>query len=108
MQLTKDEYNNYQHKYKIINLTRNKMNLEPLLISESLRVNRFLRTARGTLTPNNVKLQFEGKQGNQQDFLVKDFLNRYKDFPNMRWKDIITVEFIEEYLIKKSGYYRNN
>lgn len=100
MQLTKDEYNNYQHKYKIINLTRNKMNLEPLLISESLRVNRFLRTARGTLTPNNVKLQFEGKQGNQQDFLVKDFLNRYKDFPNMRWKDIITVEFIEEYLIK--------
>lgn len=100
MNLTKDEYNNYQHKYKIINLTRNKMNLEPLLISESLRVNRFLRTARGTLTPNNVKLQFEGKQGNQQDFLVKDFLNRYKDFPNMRWKDIITVEFIEEYLIK--------
>lgn len=100
MNLTKDEYNNYQHKYKIINLTRNKMNLEPLLISESLRVNRFLRTARGTLTPNNVKLQFEGKQGNQQDFLVKDFLNRYKDFPNMRWKDIITIEFIEEYLIK--------
>lgn len=100
MNLAKDEYNNYQHKYKIINLTRNGMNLEPLLISESLRVNRFLRTARGTLTPNNVKLQFEGKQGNQQDFLVKDFLNRYKDFPNMRWKDIITIEFIEEYLIK--------
>lgn len=100
MNLAKDEYNNYQHKYKIINLTRNGMNLEPLLISESLRVNRFLRTARGTLTPNNVKLQFEGKQGNQQDFLVKDFFNRYKDFPNMRWKDIITVEFIEEYLIK--------
>lgn len=100
LELSKDEYNNYQHRYKIINLTRNNMDLEPLLISESLRVNRFLRTAQGTLTPNNVNLQFEGKQGTQQDFLVKDFWNKYKDFPHMRWKDIVTIEFIEEYLIK--------
>lgn len=99
LELSKQEANNYKHQYKIINLTRN-MDLTPLLISESLRINRFLRTAQGTLTPNSVNLQFEGKQGNQQDFLVKDFLNRYKDFPNMRWKDIVTVEFIQEYLLK--------
>lgn len=101
LEMSKLEENNYKHKYKIMNITR-KLDLTPLLINESLEINRFLRTSQGNLSPNTVSLSFSAEQGDKANILIKDFHRKYNEFKHMRWKDILNVEFIEEFLVKNN------
>lgn len=93
-----EKFNN-KHTYKIINLTTN-TELTLLLESDSLSITRALRTADGKITPSTLSLNFIA-QANDIDnkILVKNFRRKYKEYPKIKWKDILTVEDKEEYLV---------
>lgn len=99
LELMKKEINNIEHKYTIKNITRD-LDLTDLLIDDTLNISRFLRTAQGNISPNTLNLTLEARADAPQDNLIIQFHRKYKEFKNMRWKDIIYLEMLDEYLVK--------
>lgn len=98
-ELMKKEINNREHKYFIRNTTRN-LNLTELLVNESLTINRFLRTATGNISPNNVQLNLIATTYDRSDMFLKDFHHAYSEYKGWTWKQLLNLENLEEYLCK--------
>ena len=98
-ELMKIESNNIKHQYTIRNITR-ELDLTDLLTNTSFNISRFLRTAEGNISPSTLNLILEANANAPSDVLIKDFHRRYKDFPRMRWNELLTLENVDEYLVK--------
>ena len=98
-ELMKTESNNIKHQYTIRNITR-ELDLTDLLTNTSFNISRFLRTAEGNISPSTLNLILEANANAPSDVLIKDFHRRYKDFPRMRWSELLTLENVDEYLVK--------
>lgn len=99
IELMKEEKNNYEHTYKIKNITRN-FELTELLENDSLIIKRFLRKANGKISPSNINLKLIARADAPAKMLIKEFYRKYKEFTNKKWHELIFEEGIEEYLVK--------
>lgn len=99
IELMKQEINNTEHKYSIYNKTRD-LDLTDLLLNDTLLVSRFLRTANGSISPNTVNLKLRANGNIPVDAFVKEFKRRYREFKGLKWKNIIYIETLDEYLVR--------
>lgn len=102
-----EEKNNQEHQYRIENLSSG-MDLTEFFNNSNLNISKFLKTGSGTISPNTANLSFLISKNITEDVLVRDFSYKYRDslFKNKRWKDILAIEFIDEYLVKNNNIIR--